>query len=301
MGRGADVIDVRNVGAVIDACLERPPEEELVERAEAAVRIAADEIDVHSLEVGRRIGAARELDLGPVLDMLGEPPLDAVGVGFAQRLGPACRPQGRGSRPRRRLSPSAAPRASAAKGSPRPAARGSDRAPSAGRRRSLAPPAGGRARPRSRRATRRRVRRQMHERDLGEVLFAAPARRLFERIMDLHVALAVPIGLQASPDVRRRWHGPVLEQASVELLGRRRADDTLRGGDLLAACELDAAALERRRRGRMRTTSAFARTLPPSSTMSRSNAASNFLAPPTAIGQPAPSMAKAITLAIAAE
>src|SRR5277367_3340990 len=74
MGRRADVIDVRNEGAVIDARLERAPEEKLVERASAAIRVAADKIDVHRLEVRRRVGAARELDLGPVLDMRHEPP-----------------------------------------------------------------------------------------------------------------------------------------------------------------------------------------------------------------------------------
>src|SRR5580698_9237415 len=83
MGRSANVIDVRNVGTVIDARLERAPEEELVERAGTAVRIAADEIDVHRLEVRGRVCAAREFDLGPVLDMRGEPPLDPVGVRFA--------------------------------------------------------------------------------------------------------------------------------------------------------------------------------------------------------------------------
>src|SRR6516162_8849699 len=51
VGRGADVIDVRNVSPVIDARLERSPQEELVERARAAVRIAANQIDVYFLEV----------------------------------------------------------------------------------------------------------------------------------------------------------------------------------------------------------------------------------------------------------
>src|SRR5580704_6137316 len=88
MSRRANVVDVRNVGAVIDARLERTPEEELVERARAAIRIAADEIDVHRLEVRRRIGPPRELDLGPVLDMGGEPPLDAVRVRLAHGLRP---------------------------------------------------------------------------------------------------------------------------------------------------------------------------------------------------------------------
>src|SRR5580698_3518676 len=89
MGRSADVIDVWNVGAVIDARLKRAPEEGLVERAGAAVRITADEIDVHRLEIGGRVGAARELDLGPILDVPSEPPLDPVGVRLAHGLRPA--------------------------------------------------------------------------------------------------------------------------------------------------------------------------------------------------------------------
>src|SRR3984957_12889533 len=89
MGRSADVIDVRNVGAVIDARLERAPEEGLVERAGAAVRIAADEIDVHRLEVRGRIRPAGELDLSPVLYMPSEPQLDPVRVRLAHCLGPA--------------------------------------------------------------------------------------------------------------------------------------------------------------------------------------------------------------------
>src|SRR6516165_10772633 len=89
MGRSADVVDVRNVSAVIDARLERPPEEELVQRAGAAIRVAADEIDVHFLEVRGRARTASELDLGPVLDMRGEPPLDPVGVRLAHGLRPS--------------------------------------------------------------------------------------------------------------------------------------------------------------------------------------------------------------------
>src|SRR6516225_4042874 len=89
MGRSADVVDVRNVSAVIDARLERPPEEELVQRAGAAIRVAADEIDVHFLEVRGRVCPAGKPDLGPVLDMRGEPPLDPVGVRLARTLRPA--------------------------------------------------------------------------------------------------------------------------------------------------------------------------------------------------------------------
>jgi hypothetical protein len=50
-----------------------------------------------------------------------------------------------------------------------------------------------------------------------------------------------------------------------------------------------------------RSTSAPQRISPPLSPMSRSNAASSERAPPTAIGQPASSTAKAINLTICAE
>src|SRR6202020_3138598 len=53
-----------------------------------AKRTAADEMDFHRLEVRRQIAPPRELDLGPVLDMRGEPPLDAVRVRLAHGLRP---------------------------------------------------------------------------------------------------------------------------------------------------------------------------------------------------------------------
>src|SRR5258708_40189532 len=69
MGRRADVVDVRNVGAMIDARLERAPEEELVERASPAIRVAADKVNVHRLEDFRRVSAPGDLDRAAVLAM----------------------------------------------------------------------------------------------------------------------------------------------------------------------------------------------------------------------------------------
>ena len=70
---------------------------------EAAIGIAADQIDVHRFEIGRRIGAARDHAVLEAVDMAGEDRLDAVGIGFAQRLGPL--PVGRRLRACRRHRP----------------------------------------------------------------------------------------------------------------------------------------------------------------------------------------------------
>ena len=55
MGRGADVVKARDRRAVVDRAAERAPEEELVDAAEPAIGIAADEIDVERFEIGGRI------------------------------------------------------------------------------------------------------------------------------------------------------------------------------------------------------------------------------------------------------
>lgn len=89
MRRGADVVEIADRGRVVAAVGERPEQEELVDRAGAAVRLAADEVDVERLEVGRRVGAARENRLGEAVDVAGENRLDPVGVRLAQRFGPA--------------------------------------------------------------------------------------------------------------------------------------------------------------------------------------------------------------------
>ena len=59
MGRCADMVEALDRRGVVDAALERPPQEGLVDGRRAAIGIAADQVDVHRLEIGRRIGAAR--------------------------------------------------------------------------------------------------------------------------------------------------------------------------------------------------------------------------------------------------
>ena len=67
---------------------KRPPEEVLVERERAGVRIAALEVDVRRLQVrGRKHDALADRRL-EVRDVVCDAPLDAVGVTLAQRLRP---------------------------------------------------------------------------------------------------------------------------------------------------------------------------------------------------------------------
>ena len=76
------------MGAVIDRGFERPPEEELVEAAEAAIGIAADEIDVHGFEIGGRIARRPMMVSAKAVNMRHEDRLDAIGIGLAQCIGP---------------------------------------------------------------------------------------------------------------------------------------------------------------------------------------------------------------------
>src|SRR6478609_2485957 len=68
---------------------ERAPEEILVERAGAAVDVAADEIAVQRLEAGRRDDDALQRRGAEVLDRVAQPGDDAVGICLAQLVGPA--------------------------------------------------------------------------------------------------------------------------------------------------------------------------------------------------------------------
>ena len=70
--------------------------------AGAAIGVAADEIDVHRLEIGRRIGAPRDDVLAEAVDVAREDRLDAIGIGLADRLAPAPVAPARRSRPPRR-------------------------------------------------------------------------------------------------------------------------------------------------------------------------------------------------------
>jgi hypothetical protein len=54
------MVQAGHMGRVVDRARQRPPQEELVEPAIAAIGVAADEIDVERFEIGGRIGPARE-------------------------------------------------------------------------------------------------------------------------------------------------------------------------------------------------------------------------------------------------
>src|SRR3954453_21502401 len=68
--------------------VRRAPEEVLVERERAAVRIALDEVHVRRPEVGGRQHSAREDRRLEIRDLLREARLDAVGVALPQLLRP---------------------------------------------------------------------------------------------------------------------------------------------------------------------------------------------------------------------
>src|SRR5438034_7206498 len=88
MGAGADVPEAVDRRAVTGARGERPPEEVLVERERARVRVAVMQVDVRRVEVGRAQHDALA-DCGlEVRHMLRDPGLDPVGVALAERLGP---------------------------------------------------------------------------------------------------------------------------------------------------------------------------------------------------------------------
>src|SRR5215210_8470018 len=88
MGAGPDVPDTGNRRAMTGLRAERPPEEVLVQRERAPVRVASDEVHVGRLEVCRgecRPSEDRGLE---VRDMSCEPGLDPVGVALPQILRP---------------------------------------------------------------------------------------------------------------------------------------------------------------------------------------------------------------------
>ena len=88
MRRGADVVQPLDGRRVAGLLGERAPEEVLVERERARVRIAAREVDVRRLEVGRREHDALEDRRLEVRRVAREPLDDAVRVALAQRLRP---------------------------------------------------------------------------------------------------------------------------------------------------------------------------------------------------------------------
>ncbi len=89
MGRRPDMVEAGDGGLVISRNREGAPEEELVDGARAAIRIAADEIDVQALKIGGRIGFAGDHMAAEIVNVAREQSLGAVGEGLAHRLGPA--------------------------------------------------------------------------------------------------------------------------------------------------------------------------------------------------------------------
>src|ERR671935_1992394 len=83
-----DVEEVADRGAVARLCGKRPPEEVLVDRERSAVRVAALEVAIGGLEVGRREDDAFEDRAFQVRCPLRETCLDPVRVALPQLLRP---------------------------------------------------------------------------------------------------------------------------------------------------------------------------------------------------------------------
>src|SRR5439155_588917 len=84
----ADLVEPSDRRRVAGTARKRPPEKVLVERERAAVRVAADEVDVQPLEVVRpKRNALHERGL-EVRDVAREPRLDPVGIALARIVVP---------------------------------------------------------------------------------------------------------------------------------------------------------------------------------------------------------------------
>src|SRR5215472_18659098 len=88
MGRGANVMQPLNRGAVIDRRRKRAPQEKLIETAKASIGVATDEVDVERLEIGRRIGPPPHDAVAETVDVGGEDRFYPVRQTFAYCLGP---------------------------------------------------------------------------------------------------------------------------------------------------------------------------------------------------------------------
>src|ERR671919_1749710 len=88
MGARADVVQARDRRRMAGQLRPRTPHEVLVERAGAAVDVAADEVHVGRLQVRRREDDPLDEPRVEVLDVAGEPLFDAVGVAFSKPLRP---------------------------------------------------------------------------------------------------------------------------------------------------------------------------------------------------------------------
>src|SRR5262245_11351224 len=88
MGRRADVVEAIDDGPVIATPWKRPPQMELAERAGPRIRVAADQVDVVALEIGRREHRGtyrRPVEVGHVAT---EPRQHASGVRLGEIRGP---------------------------------------------------------------------------------------------------------------------------------------------------------------------------------------------------------------------
>src|SRR5262245_65181496 len=83
------MIEIGNEGPVVYRRFEWPPQEGLVEAAEAAIGIATDEIDVQRFEIAGRMGLSLELDGVEIGDMRSKDSLDAIRIGFAHGFVPS--------------------------------------------------------------------------------------------------------------------------------------------------------------------------------------------------------------------
>src|SRR5689334_2267004 len=91
-GAGTDVEEVSHRRSVARLLRERPPQEVLVERERAGVRVTLLEVDVRGLQVrGREHDAFANRGL-EARNMPCDSLLDAVGVAFAQGLRPGSVP-----------------------------------------------------------------------------------------------------------------------------------------------------------------------------------------------------------------
>ena len=57
------------------------PDKELVDTARPTIGVAADQIDVHPLQIGGGIGPPRQLYLGEILDVTGQNSLQPIWSG----------------------------------------------------------------------------------------------------------------------------------------------------------------------------------------------------------------------------
>src|SRR5207249_12070516 len=88
MRAGADLVEPLDGRAMPRQSGPRAPDEVLVERAGAAVDVAAGHVDIGRLDVGRREDDALEERRLEVHELPGKARLDSIGVALAERFRP---------------------------------------------------------------------------------------------------------------------------------------------------------------------------------------------------------------------